>query len=67
MTKTERAYISKELSKAAEAINKAYRMSTGSLQRQILSTAKAVADNITQVNGGVVKLSKAELFDSFKS
>ena len=65
MTNTEKALLTKELSKASAALHHAFVLASRSgdlaLAKSIRNQQKAVADNIATVNGGPVKLTGIEL------
>lgn len=65
MNSVEKALLTKELSKASAALHNAFTLATrhGSLDlaKSIRVQQQKVADNITTINGGPVKLTAADL------
>jgi hypothetical protein len=65
MTSIQKALLTKELSKASAALHQAFTLATQcgkfDLSRNLRQQQQAVADEITKLNGGPVKLTGAEL------
>jgi hypothetical protein len=68
MTPTQKALLTKELSKASAALQGAFKLAsfTGTLDlaKSLREQQRAVAAQITMLNGGPVKLTAAELLRS---